>query len=90
MLLPITLGTQFDIDTPTDLLVLAASPFGGENLRRVLNRLSLPTEKLQQVKAVLQGQYNDVALIGRIGAPAIERLNKNLKVRLRVFPRSGA
>ncbi|HAA37718.1 MAG TPA: hypothetical protein DCE00_02465 [Firmicutes bacterium] len=85
VLLPITLGTQFDIDTPTDLLVLAASPFGGENLRRVLNRLSLPTEKLQQVKAVLQGQYNDVALIGRIGAPAIERLNKNLKVRLRVF-----
>ncbi|HZK24040.1 MAG TPA: hypothetical protein VFC74_01495 [Oscillospiraceae bacterium] len=85
VLLPITLGSQFDIDTPTDLLVLAASPFGGENLRQTLKQLSLPTEKLQQVKKVLEGQYADVAMIGRIGAPAMERLNKNLKVRLRVF-----
>lgn len=85
VLLPLTLGTQFDIDTPTDLLVLATSPFGGEHLRQALGQLSLPMEKLQQVKAVLQGQYNDVVMIGRIGAPAMERLNKNLKVRLRVF-----
>ena len=85
ILLPVTLGTQFDIDTPTDLLVLAASPFGGKYLRQALDKLGLNTEKLEQAKNILRGAYNDVALIGRIGAPAMERLNKNLKVRLRVF-----
>lgn len=85
VLLPVTLGTQFDIDTPTDLLILAASPFGGQHLRSTLGKLALDTENLERTKEVLRGAYNDVAVIGRIGAPAIERLNKHLKVRLRVF-----
>ncbi|NLZ93898.1 MAG: hypothetical protein GX922_07795 [Firmicutes bacterium] len=85
ILLPVTLGSQFDIDTPTDLLILAASPFGGKHLRRTLDNLALDTGNIERVKNVLRGAYNDLALIGRIGAPAIERLNKHLKVRLRVF-----
>jgi len=84
-LLPMTLGTQFDIDTPTDLLVLADSPFGGTALRAALSALQLNTAPVKQLKEVLRGQYPDVALIGRVGAPAIALLNQNFKVRLRVF-----
>ena len=84
-LLPTTLGTQFDIDTPTDLLVLAASPFGGPALRAALSSLQLSTAAIKQLKEVLRGQYPDVALIGRVGAPAMALLNQNFKVRLRVF-----
>ncbi|MDW7650328.1 MAG: hypothetical protein SCK29_02360 [Bacillota bacterium] len=85
-LLPATLGTQFDIDTPTDLLILADSPFGGANLRTALNGLGLNTTPVQRVKDILRADnYPDVALIGRIGAPAISRINHNFKVRLRVF-----
>lgn len=84
-LLPATLGTQFDIDTPSDLLILADSPFGGPALRQALARLTLNTAAVKQVKAVLRGNYPDVALIGRIGAPAIARINHHFKVRLRVF-----
>jgi hypothetical protein len=84
-LLPTTLGTQFDIDTPTDLLILADSPFGGPKLRQALSSMELNTEVVRQVKDVLRGQYLDVALIGRIGAPAIARINHHFKVRLRVF-----
>ncbi|HHX73282.1 MAG TPA: hypothetical protein GX699_00060 [Firmicutes bacterium] len=85
ILLPVTLGTQFDIDTPTDLLILAASPFGGRELRAALDSFHLRTDRLQQLKTVLCGQYEEVALIGRVGAPAISRINKHFKVRLRVF-----
>ena len=38
---------------------------------------------------VLCGNYEEVALIGRVGAPAIALMNQNFKVRLRVSPRSG-
>ena len=84
-LLPATLGTQFDIDTPSDLLILADSPYGGPALRQALDGMRLNTEAVKQIKAILRGNYPDVALIGRIGAPAIARINQHFKVRLRVF-----
>ncbi|NLM51568.1 MAG: hypothetical protein GX197_01935 [Firmicutes bacterium] len=85
VLMPVTVGTQFDIDTPTDLLVLAASPFGGPHLRAALEALALDTSIIKRAKKVLYGDYEEVALIGRVGAPAIALVNQNFKVRLRVF-----
>jgi len=85
VLMPATLGTQFDIDTPADLLVLAASPFGGPRLRSALNSLKLDVTSVERFKQVLRGDYLEVALIGRVGAPVIARLNSHFKVRLRVF-----
>jgi hypothetical protein len=85
ILLPVTLGTQFDIDTPSDVLVLAASPFGGHNLRRALAGSGLDLTLVRRLKEVLRGDYLELALIGRVGAPAIARLNSHFKVRLRIF-----
>jgi hypothetical protein len=85
VLLPLSMGTQFDLDTPSDLLVLAASPFGGPYLRRCLASLPLDLSAVWQLKKVLQGEWQELALIGRVGAPAIARLNSHFKVRLRVF-----
>jgi hypothetical protein len=84
-LLPVTLGTQFDIDTPTDLLALADSPFGGPALRKALSGMSLDTAKVRRMKDIFRSDFPDVALIGRIGAPVIARINHNFKVRLRIF-----
>lgn len=84
-LMPHTLGLLFDIDTPADLLVLGAGPFPGPRTRVVLNDLELNYGTVQKAKAVLLKEYEDVALIGRVGAPVIERLNALLKLRLRVF-----
>lgn len=85
VLLPATLGTQFDIDTPGDVLVLAASPFGGPHLRSTLQNLSLDVSEVERLKHVLRGEYRELVLAGRVGAPAIARLNSHFKVRLRVF-----
>ncbi len=84
-LMPHTLGLLFDIDTPTDLLVLGAGPFAGPRTRKTLEGLQLDYRKLNSAKTVLSAEYEDVALIGRVGAPVIERLNALLKLRLRVF-----
>ena len=84
-LMPHTLGLLFDIDTPSDLLVLGAGPFGGPRTREALADLKLDYGVLNAAKKVLSAEYEDVALIGRVGAPIIGRLNADLKLRLRVF-----
>ncbi len=84
-LMPHSLGLLFDIDTPTDLLVLGAGPFCDTRTRQMLDKLSLDYSTLEKAKAVLSAEYEDVVLIGRVGAPIIGRLNELLKLRLRVF-----
>lgn len=84
-LAPASLGTVFDLDTPADLLVLAATSFVGPRARRQLDRLSLDLAPLARARGVLTGDYEDVVLMGRVGAPVIARINSNLKVRLRIF-----
>ncbi len=84
-LMPQSLGLLFDLDTPADILVLGAGPFAGPYTRTVLDSLNLDYSRLAGAKEVLKGYYQDVALIGRVGAPVIGRLNSVLKLRLRVF-----
>ncbi len=84
-LMPYSPGLLFDLDTPADALVLKAGPYGGPRTRAVLDSLDWDCARLNRAKKALSGYYQDVALVGRIGAPVIERLNSALKVRLRVF-----
>ena len=79
-------GFLFDVDTPADLLILADSPQAGPKVREALQRLNLDLSRLQRVKEVLKnGDYDDLLLLGRVGAPVITRINQTCKVRLRVF-----
>lgn len=78
-------GFLFDLDTPADLLVLAGSPLAGPRTRRVIDSLNLDLSRLEGAKNVLRGDYEEVALLGRVGAPIIAHINQNLKVRLRIF-----
>lgn len=84
-LMPQSLGLLFDIDTPTDVLVLGSGPYAGKETRAVIDSLNLNFENLNRAKTILQDEYQDVALLGRVGAPIIERMNSVLKLRLRVF-----
>ncbi len=84
-LMPHSLGLLFDIDTPSDLLVLGSGPFAGSRTKAAIDSLKLDYSTLDQAKIVLSDEYEDVALIGRVGAPIIGRLNAVLKLRLRVF-----
>ena len=87
-LMPQSLGLLFDLDTPADILVLGAGPFAGPHTRAVLKELDLDYSRLDRAKEVLKGQYQEVALIGRRRA-GDGALNAVLKLRLRVFRRTG-
>ncbi|NLZ27879.1 MAG: hypothetical protein GX887_02790 [Firmicutes bacterium] len=84
-LLPYTAGILFDLDTPTDYLILGGSPFAGERAREALEDLPLDFDLLERAKEVLRGYYRETVLIGRVGAPLIAHLNCNLQLRLRIF-----
>ena len=85
ILFPNTIGFLFDLDTPADLLILAGSPLAGPRTRRCLEGLPLDLSSLERAKAVLGGDYEEAILLGRVGAPLIAHINKNLKLRLRIF-----
>ncbi len=80
-----TIGFTFDLDTPSDLMILAGNPLVGPRARERLEKLSLDLTPLQKAKDVLRGDYEEVLLLGRVGAPVIRHINLNLKVRLRIF-----
>ncbi len=84
-LIPPSLGIFFDLDTPADLLVMAVTSWAGMRARESLNATSLDLDDMIKACAVLAGDYEEILLMGRIGAPVIARMNLNLKARLRVF-----
>ncbi|NLX90605.1 MAG: hypothetical protein GXZ07_03275 [Firmicutes bacterium] len=85
-LFPPSTGFLFDLDTPADLLILAGSPLAGSRTRAALQELNLDFTRLERIKEVLKkGNYQDVVLLGRVGAPVIAKINRSLKVRLRIF-----
>ncbi|MDW7739174.1 MAG: hypothetical protein SCJ97_03845 [Bacillota bacterium] len=84
-LMPHTLGLLFDIDTPSDIIILGAGPYAGRRTKTMIDSFKLDYGKLNRAKSILSDEYEDIVLIGRVGAPIIERLNSRLKLRLRVF-----
>ncbi len=83
-LIPNSAAIHFDLDTPTDYLVLALSGRGGPRTRAAVKAISWPQERLRQAADVLAGELPEVAVIGRVGTPIIEHINRHLRVRLRV------
>ncbi|MDO9573762.1 MAG: hypothetical protein Q7I94_02115 [Candidatus Contubernalis sp.] len=84
-LMPLSLGVVFDLDTPMDILLLAASSYTGERTREVIGNMDLDLDRIYKAKKVMAGYYEDIVLMGRVGAHIIAHINTNLKCRLRIF-----
>ena len=88
VLMPNSARINFDLDTPTDLLLLDSCRRVGTRTRAALNTLHLPRQPLQRALRVMtedRTPYPEVALIGRVGPVIMSIINANLKVRLRVY-----
>jgi len=85
VLLPNSAAVNFDLDTPTDYMILALSGKGGPRIRAALREAAWPDERLRAAADVLAAELPEVALIGRVGSAIMEHFNRNLPVRLRVF-----
>lgn len=83
--MPLTVGSAFDLDTPTDALLMALHPDRGPHAEEFLRRIDLPLERVRQVVSVLARSQGEVFLYGRIGSPVLLELEKGTRCRVRSF-----
>ncbi|QOR33688.1 hypothetical protein IMX26_09250 [Clostridium sp. 'deep sea'] len=85
VLMPHSTGIHFDIDTPTDMLVLSIHPALGKHTKQAFKHIQYDSSHLIKAKYTLAVPYTDVLMSGRIGSPVITQLNTNVRCRLRVY-----
>jgi hypothetical protein len=78
-------ANQLDLDTPTDLLVLANHPGMGRHLRTFLHTADLDLERLRVVARCLTDPTSEVVVSGRVGSHVLAILETELACRTRVF-----
>ncbi|BDG61719.1 hypothetical protein [Caldinitratiruptor microaerophilus] len=84
-LIPNSAAVHFDLDTPTDYLILAESGRAGPRARAALEGIDWDRSRLRAAAAELQRDLAEVALIGRVGTAVVEYLNRYLRLRVRIF-----
>jgi hypothetical protein len=83
--LPRTGATQFDIDTPMDLLTLAIHPGVGPHTRACLDRLSLDTTALEAALPLMLDRDATILVAGRIGSATWHYLERETACSTRVI-----
>lgn len=83
--LPKRASTQFDVDTPTDLMILTAHPGVGAHTRVFLDGLHWDTSHIEQALHRLVDREAEVVIAGRVSAAIWEYLERETACRVRVF-----
>lgn len=83
--LPPSVGTTFDIDVPTDVMVLRLHPHAGRQARAYLESLDLNVERIERCLPVLVSQHQEVLIIGRVSTYIFEAMTRDLPCRKRVL-----
>lgn len=80
-----SLGLSFDVDTPSDLLILAVHPDTGPYTREALASLDLDYARHDSIKTLLGDPHRELVLFGRIGAQLFDYLDNHTRCRIRLF-----
>ena len=83
--LPLSLATIFDVDTPTDLMVLKLHPGAGPRARAYLDSLDLDLSRLRRALACFSDVNAEVLVAGRVGSYLWPRLERNTACRVRTL-----
>jgi hypothetical protein len=82
---PRTAATQFDLDSPTDLLVSAVHPGTGPRLRACLAALGLDAFRLRAAARVFRDPRGQAIVAGRVGSATWSYLERETACRVRLF-----
>ncbi len=85
LLIPNSGRVNFDLDTPTDILILGMHPDCGSRVKRAIDFLNWPRQQIDDAFSVMRESSKEVAVIGRVGPAVIQYINANLVHRMRVF-----
>lgn len=80
-----TPGTQLDVDTPTDLMMLLVHSLVGRHARAYLESLDLDLSRLRQAMACLTDRAAEITVAGRVGSHVWARLETDLACRKRIY-----
>jgi hypothetical protein len=83
--LPRTVGTQFDVDTPVDLLVLQLHPDVGPHSSRYLETAALDPSRVTSAMRFFTDPTAEIVVAGRVGSHVLAHLETDLACRKRVF-----
>jgi CTP:molybdopterin cytidylyltransferase MocA len=83
--LPRTVATQMDIDSPSDLLVLALTGDGGPRLRKHLAGLALDAARYERTLPLFTDRVSQIVVAGRVGSHAWAYLERETACRVRLF-----
>ena len=83
--LPRELATQFDIDTPTDVLLLAATKLGGDKVRRFTGALQYHDRRISEIVSLLRVREAQVTIIGRVNPITWVHFEQEVACRTRVL-----
>lgn len=78
-------STQFDVDTPTDLMIMTAHPGVGRHTRAFLDNLQWDTSHIERALNRLVDREAEVLVAGRVSAAVWEYLERETACRVRVF-----
>ena len=85
VILPRTTATQFDLDTPADLAVLALDETLSPALAAALPRDELPLAPYRAVMRILCDREAELAIAGRVGAVTWQHLERESACRKRML-----
>lgn len=85
VLIPNSGRVNFDLDTPTDILILGMHPQCGPRAKKAISDICWSREKIDAAFEVLREPSREVAVIGRVGPAVIQYVNANMVHRMRVF-----
>ncbi len=80
-----TLGLQFDVDTPGDLLVLATHPGVGIHTKQALTSAAFDGSRCTLIKEVINDPLSELVVFGRVGALLFKYLDEGTRCRIRLY-----
>lgn len=83
--LPRTLETQFNLDTPNDLVALALSGRAGPRLREVLAAAHLDTARVEAASMEFVDRTSEVLVAGRVSSRTWQYLESEAACRIRLL-----
>jgi CTP:molybdopterin cytidylyltransferase MocA len=83
--LPHSVGVHYDIDTPSDVLVLSLSPKVGPRTRQALDQLDWDRSRVQQALRLLASPQSRLLLAGRVNPWTMSHIGMISRCRLRVI-----
>ena len=83
--LPRTVATQMDIDSPSDLRILALTGEGGPRLRKHIVGLAPGTAFYERTLPLFTNRASQIVVAGRVGSHAWAYLERETACRVRLF-----